>query len=33
MLVRRPGVIKSGTIINEIFSQEDWMPTYWPPPV
>jgi arylsulfatase A-like enzyme len=27
MLVRWPGVIKPGTIINEIFSQEDWMPT------
>ena len=27
MLVRWPGVIKPGTIINDIFSQEDWMPT------
>ena len=27
MLVRWPGVIKPGTKINEIFSQEDWMPT------
>ena len=27
MLVRWPGVIKPGSIINEIFSQEDWMPT------
>ena len=27
MLVRWPGVIKAGTIINDIFSQEDWMPT------
>jgi hypothetical protein len=27
MLVRWPGVIKPGTFINEIFSQEDWMPT------
>jgi arylsulfatase A-like enzyme len=27
MLVRWPGVIKQGTIINDIFSQEDWMPT------
>jgi arylsulfatase A-like enzyme len=27
MLVRWPGVIKPGTLINEIFSQEDWMPT------
>ncbi|MBX3442236.1 MAG: arylsulfatase [Planctomyces sp.] len=27
MLVRWPGVIAPGTIINEIFSQEDWMPT------
>jgi arylsulfatase len=28
MLVRWPGVIKPGTIINDIFSQEDWMPTF-----
>jgi arylsulfatase len=27
MLVRWPGVIKPGTIVNDIFSQEDWMPT------
>jgi arylsulfatase len=27
MLVRWPGVIKPGSIINDIFSQEDWMPT------
>jgi len=27
MLVRWPGVIKPGTLINDIFSQEDWMPT------
>jgi len=27
MIVRWPGVIKPGTKINEIFSQEDWMPT------
>jgi arylsulfatase A-like enzyme len=27
MLVRWPGVLKPGTIINEIFSQEDWLPT------
>jgi arylsulfatase len=27
MVVRWPGVIKPGTINNEIFSQEDWMPT------
>jgi arylsulfatase len=27
MLVRWPGVIKPGTTINAIFSQEDWMPT------
>ena len=27
MIVRWPGVIKPGTIINEIFSQEDWLPT------
>ncbi len=28
MLVRWPGVIKPGTKINAIFSQEDWMPTF-----
>ena len=27
-LVRWPGVIKPGTIINDIMSQEDWMPTF-----
>jgi hypothetical protein len=27
MVVRWPGVIKPDTIINDIFSQEDWMPT------
>jgi arylsulfatase len=27
MLVKWPGVIKPGTIVNDIFSQEDWMPT------
>ena len=27
MLVRWPGVIKPGTIINDILSHEDWMPT------
>ena len=27
MIVRWPGVIKPGSIINEIFSQEDWLPT------
>ncbi|MFO0826695.1 MAG: arylsulfatase [Phycisphaerales bacterium] len=27
MLVRWPGVIKPGTQINDIFSQEDWLPT------
>ena len=27
LLVRWPGVIKPGTIINDIFSHEDWMPT------
>jgi arylsulfatase A-like enzyme len=27
MVVRWPGVIKPGTKINDIFSQEDWMPT------
>jgi len=26
-LVRWPGVIKPGTIVNDIMSQEDWMPT------
>jgi len=28
MLVRWPGVIKPGTVINDIFSQEDWLPTF-----
>jgi arylsulfatase A-like enzyme len=27
MLVRWPDVIKPGTIVNDIFSQEDWLPT------
>ena len=27
LLVRWPGVIKPGTIINDIFAHEDWMPT------
>jgi len=27
LLVRWPGTIKPGTIIDDIFSQEDWMPT------
>jgi arylsulfatase len=27
-VVRWPGVIKPGTIINDIMSQEDWMPTF-----
>ncbi len=27
MMVRWPGKIKPGTVINDIFSQEDWMPT------
>ena len=27
LLVRWPGVIKPGTIVNDIVSQEDWMPT------
>ena len=27
LLVRWPGVVKPGTIINDIFSHEDWMPT------
>jgi arylsulfatase A-like enzyme len=27
LIVRWPGVLKPGTIINEIISQEDWMPT------
>jgi arylsulfatase len=27
MLVRWPGVFKPGTVNNQIFSQEDWMPT------
>src|SRR5258706_2285940 len=27
MIVRWPGVIKPGTLCNQIFSQEDWMPT------
>jgi arylsulfatase A-like enzyme len=28
MLVRWPGVIKPGTVYNDIFSQEDWLPTF-----
>ena len=28
MIVRWPGVIKPGSFHNEIFSQEDWMPTF-----
>jgi len=28
MVVRWPGVIKPGTKLNAIFSQEDWMPTF-----
>jgi len=27
LMVRWPGVVKPGTIINDIISQEDWMPT------
>jgi len=27
MMVRWPGTVKPGTVINDIFSQEDWMPT------
>ncbi len=27
MLVRWPGTVKPGTVVNDIFSQEDWMPT------
>jgi arylsulfatase len=27
-LVRWPGVLKPGTVINDIMSQEDWMPTF-----
>ena len=27
-MVRWPGVVKPGTIYNDIFSQEDWMPTF-----
>ena len=27
MMVRWPGVVKPGTVINDIFSHEDWMPT------
>ena len=27
LLVRWPGVIKPGTVINDIFSHEDWLPT------
>jgi arylsulfatase A-like enzyme len=28
LVVRWPGVIKPGTIVNEIFAMEDWMPTF-----
>jgi arylsulfatase A-like enzyme len=28
MLARWPGTIKPGTIVNEIFASEDWMPTF-----
>jgi len=27
MMVRWPGTVKPGTVINDIFSQEDWVPT------
>jgi arylsulfatase A-like enzyme len=27
MLVKWPGVVKPGTIINDIMAAEDWMPT------
>jgi arylsulfatase A-like enzyme len=27
MMVRWPGTVQPGTVINDIFSQEDWMPT------
>jgi arylsulfatase len=27
MMVRWPGTVKPGTVINDIFSQEDWLPT------
>ncbi len=27
MMVRWPGTVKPGTIVNDIFSQEDWLPT------
>ena len=27
LLVRWPGVMKPGTTVNDIISQEDWMPT------
>jgi len=27
-IARWPGVIKPNTIINDIFSQEDWLPTF-----
>ena len=27
MMVKWPGTVKPGTVINDIFSQEDWMPT------
>ena len=25
-----PGIIKPGTVINDIVSHEDWLPTFWP---
>ena len=28
LLVRWPGVIKPGTVYNDVISQEDWMPTF-----
>jgi arylsulfatase A-like enzyme len=27
-VVRWPGVIKPGTIVNDVISQEDWLPTF-----
>jgi arylsulfatase A-like enzyme len=32
MVARWPGVIKSGTIVNEIMAHEDWLPTLSPQP-
>jgi arylsulfatase len=31
-VIRWPGVIKPGTVINEITSAEDWLPRFWPQP-